>query len=258
MNELITESLVLPSAATKLYGENFDGQIMLRAMTTSEERMRLSGQSFYYIMSKILNECIVDNKNNDGTYKIDCTSFTTFDFFAACVKLRMLSYGNKYKTTAVCPVCGHQFIYTADLSQLVYNLVPDDFYEPYEIGPLPKSGDTLGCRFLRVKDYIDIEKQKEKIMMINPNYVGDPTYQLEMQKRIMTVNGNHLDYIEIENYVNNMIAMDSVVYHDKIDKDVYGVVRLNTCECQNPTGCDGTAVWVLKADREFFRPVIDD
>lgn len=258
MANLVTENLVLPSASTHLYGHNFDGCITLRAMTTNEERMRLSGQSFYSIMSQIINDCIVDNKNPDGTYKIDSKAFTDFDFFATCVKLRMISYGVKYKTTAICPKCGHQFVYTADLSKLVYNLVPEDFSEPYEIGPLPSSGDTLGCRFLRVKDHIDIEKKKELILTKNPNYIGDPVYQLEMQKRIITVNGNDIDYINVEDYVNNMIAMDNAVYHDKIDKDVYGVVRLNVCDCQNPKDCDGKAIWVLKADREFFRPCLDD
>ena len=258
MSNLITENMIIPSASTKLYGNNFDGHITLRAMTTLEERMRLSGQSFYTIMSKIVNECIVDNKNPDGTYKIDSTAFTDFDFFAVCVKLRMISYGNKYKTNAVCTKCGHQFVYKADLSQLVYNLVPEDFVEPYEVGPLPSSGDTLGCRFLRVKDYIDIEKKKETILAKNPDFIGDPVFELEMQKRIVTVNGNALDYIQIEDYVNNMVAMDSSVYHDKVDRFTFGVVRLNTCDCENPIGCDGKAIWVLKADREFFRPCIDD
>jgi hypothetical protein len=256
--ELITETLVLPSAATRLYGENFDGQLTLRAMTTMEERMRLSGQSFYKIMSKIINECIVDNKNPDGTYKIDSASFTDFDFFATCVKLRMISYGVKYKTIAICPTCGHKFEYVADLSKLAYNLVPEDFHEPYDVGPLPSSGDTLGCRFLRAKDHIDIEKTVEYIKSKYPDYIGDPAYELEMQKRIVTVNGTEIDYINVEDYVRNMISMDTVVYHDKIDKEVYGVVRLNVCDCENPQGCGGHAVWILKADREFFRPCLDN
>ena len=62
MKNLLTETMVIPSAAVKLYGDGFDGHITLRAMTTQEERIRLSGQSFYDTMSRIVNECIVDNK----------------------------------------------------------------------------------------------------------------------------------------------------------------------------------------------------
>lgn len=257
MANLITESLVLPSATVHLYGDAFDGQITLRAMTTNEERMRLSAQSFYSTMSSIINECIVDNKNPDGTYKLDSSNLTEFDFFAVMVKLRIISYGTKYRTVAVCPKCNQQFEYKADLSELMYNLVPDDFVEPYEIGPLPSSGDTIGCRFVRVKDRIDIEKKKNLILSKDPKYVGDPSYNLEMERRIVTVNGKELDFVTAEDYVKNMIAMDSYVYHDKVDQFSFGVVRLNTCDCNNPD-CDGKALWVLKADREFFRPCFDD
>lgn len=257
--ELITESLVLPSASTHLYGSEFDGHITLRAMTTNEERMRLSGQSFYQTMSKIINECIVDNKREDGTYKLDSQAFTDFDFFAICVKLRIMSYGPKYKTTAVCPKCGKSFTKAVNLAELAYNLVPEDFSEPYPVGPLPSSGDTLGCRFLRVKDRIDIEKQKDIIMAQNPEYDGDPTFNLEMERRIMEVNGQPMDYMLAKDYVDSMIAMDSVVYHDEIDKDKnFGVILFNLLDECPDKDCDGKPFWILKANREFFRPCLDD
>lgn len=254
MKNLLTETMVIPSAAVKLYGEGFDGHLTLRAMTTEEERIRLSGQSFYETMSHIVNECIVDNKRPDGTYKLDSRLLTDFDFFAVLVKLRIMSYGPKYKTIATCRQCGSQFVATVDLSELDYNLVPDDFVEPYTIGPLPYSGDTLGCRFLRVKDRIDIEKQKELLLAKNPDYIGDPTYMLEMYRRICQVNGKDIDILEAEEYVKSMIAMDSQMYHDNIEK-TYGVIRMGFTECTNPKGCDGHPWWVLQADREFFRSV---
>ena len=256
MNNLITETMLLPSSASKIYGENFDGHITLRAMTTREERMRLSAQSFYPTMAAIINECIVDNKRDDGSYKINSEDLTDFDFFAICVKLRIISYGNKYKTKAVCPTCGHQFDFVADLSEILYNFVPEDFTEPYMIGPLPKSGDTLGCRLLRVRDRIAIDKEVQSILTKNPKYQGDPSYTLEMQKRIVSVNGQELDFITAPEYVDNMIAMDNYVYHEQVKRD-FGVIRFNTTECQNPLGCGQAAVWVLKPDAEFFRPCLD-
>ena len=116
--------MVLPSAAVKLYGPQFDGVLTLRAMTTKEERIRLSGQSFYETMSQIVNECIPDNKKPDGSYKIDSRDLTDFDFFAVLVKLRIMSYGALYKTITNCHECGSQFITTVDLSDLDCKLVP--------------------------------------------------------------------------------------------------------------------------------------
>jgi hypothetical protein len=255
---LITETLVLPSAATHLYGDQFDGHLTLRAMTTDEERMRLSGQSFYQTMSAIVNECIVDNKNPDGTYKLDCVAFTDFDFFAVCVKLRIMSYGPKYRTIATCPKCGRKFQTSVNLADLAYNLVPEDFTEPYTVGPLPLSGDTLGCRFLRIKDRIDIEKQRDIILANNPKYQGDPTFNLEMERRIMEVNGKPLDYITAGDYIRDMVAGDSVVYHEEVDKSKdFGVILFNLLDHCEDEDCDGQPFWILRADREFFRPCLD-
>lgn len=248
---LITEEFLLPSS-DRLYGSNFDGNVTLRAMTTLEERMRVGAQSFYPIMVSIVNECIVDNKNPDGTYKLDSSAFTLFDFDAICVKLRIMSYGPEYKTYARCPICGEIFKYTADLRECEFSFLPDDFSEPYDIGPLPHSGDTLGCRFLRVKDRIDIDKKAQEILSKNPKYLGRPEYTLEMERRIMTVNGDSIDPIIVSKYVENMISMDSDYYHQFIDKDYYGVIRVGTTPCQNE-GCSGHAIYTVKSDSEFFR-----
>lgn len=252
---LITSDFLVPSM-DRLYGTNFNGHLQLRAMTTDEERIRLSGQNFWETMRIIINECIVNNKNPDGTYKIDSEAFTDWDFFAVCVKLRILSYGPEYKTIASCPICGDQSKHIVDLSESMFNFLPEDFQEPYEIGPLPSSGDTLGCRFIRIKDKLDIERKKVEILAKNKNYLGDPTYNLEMERRIVKVNGVDLDPIQAEKYVKSMIARDSDYYHQLIDKQSYGVVRLGSTNCKNPN-CNAEALYVIRADREFFRSGVD-
>lgn len=249
---LITETFTLPSKG--ILNKNIPGgNITLRMMTTKEERMRLSSEAFYEIMSLIINDCIVDNIGSNGTYKIDSKDFTDFDFFATMVKLRSISYGPQYKTAAKCPICGKTFNFEADLSTLTCIDVPDDFIEPFEIGPLPHSGDTLGCRFLRVRDRIAMEKEKNNILQRFPNYVGDPLYMLEMYAHIMSVNGTLLNSLEIQKYVDNMSAKDSNYYHRCIDKYIYGINRISTTTCT----CGSTALWAVRADNEFFRPTLD-
>lgn len=248
---LITEDFLLPSAG-RLYGNGFDGHLTLRAMTTMEERMRLGAQSFYGAMVNIVNECIVDNKNMDGTYKLDSSLFTTFDFDAICVKLKIITYGPEYKTIAHCPICGHSFKYVADLRECSFSFLPDDFSEPYDIGPLPRTGDTLGCRFLRVKDRIDMDKKSQEIRAKDPKFVGDPSYTMEMERRIMTINGDDADPIQVARYVQYMTGMDSDYYHRMIDTNYYGVIRVGTTPCENE-GCEANAIYTIKADSEFFR-----
>jgi len=256
---LITEQFLLPSGG-KLYrenGTNFDGNITLRAMTTMEERMRLGSEDFYGPMVDIINECIVDNKKPDGTYKLDSRYLTIFDFDAICVKLKIITYGPEYKTYARCTKCGKAFKHVVDLRESEFSFLPDDFAEPYEIGPLPHSGDTLGCRFLRVQDRIEIDKQVAEIRAKNPDFKGDPSYTMEMERRIMSINGEDVDSIMVKKYVENMIGMDSDYYHRKIDTRYYGVMRLGFTDCEDSGktvgGCDGKAMYVIRSDGEFFR-----
>lgn len=254
---LITEQFTLPSNG-KLYKGTVNPNITLRAMTTLEERMRLGSQSYYESMTAIVNECIVDNKNPDGTYKIDSRYLTIFDFDAICIKLRILTYGPMYKATAKCLKCGKSFVHTLDLRESEFTFVPDDFEEPYSIGPLPVSGDTLGCRFLRVQDRIDIEKKTQNFLAQNPEFIGDASYTFEMQHRIMCVNGEDIDSIMCKRYVESMIGRDSSYYHQKIDDgNSFGVQRIKTIDCEdvnNPAHpCDGIAICAIRADNEFFR-----
>ena len=256
---LITEKFLLPSNG-KLYRENgssFDGNITLRAMTTVEERMRLSSDDFYEGMIPVVNECIVDNKKPDGSYIIDSKYLTVADFDAVCIKLRNITYGPMYKTFARCVTCGRTFQYTADLRELEFNFLPDDFAEPYDIGPLPMSGDTLGCRFLRVSDRLEVDKEAMEIRAKNPNFIGKPEYTLEMIKRIVTINGEKVDTIMAKLYVENMIGGDSDYFHRKIDNIKFGVTKGGIVDCKykdddiNP--CKGKAIFGVSASSEFFR-----
>lgn len=253
-NNLITENFTLPSKG-KLY-PNCDGTITLRMMTTKEERMRLSTEAFYDIMSLIINECIVDNKNPDGSYKLDSKNFTEFDFFAVMVKLRSISYGPQYKTVARCTQCGKSFNYEANLSNLICNPLPDDFVEPFTIGPLPFSNDTIACKFLRVRDRINMEKEKKRMLSQFPNYIGDPLYMLEMEKQIVSINDKELNNFEKQQYVDNMSAMDSNYFHRVLEKHLYGILRLGTTTCTD-VSCGGVSLYSIRADSEFFRPTLD-
>lgn len=254
---LITEDFLLPSGG-KLYGEGFDGHLTLRAMTTIEERMRTGSENYYATMSEIVNRCIVDNVNPDGSWRLDSKRFTIFDFDAICVKLRIISYGPMYKTRAICTMCEHEFDYKADLRDCEFNFLPDDFVEPYPVGPLPSSGDTLGCRFLRVQDKIDIEKKAQEILAKDPKYIGKPEFELTMLHRIVTINGEEVDSIMGTKYIENMISMDVDYYQENVDTAYYGVNRVGFTDCINvPVGstdkCGGKAIYFIRSDSEFFR-----
>ena len=249
---LISETCSLPSKGL-LYNGVIGDTLEFRAMTTVEERMRLSGQNFWSTMSSIMNRCLVNNNSN-----FDVKNLVDFDFFAALVKLRTITYGNIYKTTGTCLSCEDGKEVDVDLDNVVVTTLPDDFKEPIELGPLPRSGDILGLRFLRVFDHIDIaNKVNDYNSKHKKNDLGSPEYTLEMEKMIVTVNGNELDSMAKHIYVENMNGMDSSYFHKKIEKLFYGVHRIGTCKCPSED-CDGLVIYQIAPDESFFRATFDD
>ena len=247
---LISEVCKLPSKGL-LYGNALGDSIELRAMTTIEERMRLSGENFWSTMSNIMNRCLV---NSD----FDCKNLADFDFFAALVKLRIITYGNIYKTRATCLSCGKSQDIDANLDLLTTKELPDDFVEPVEIGPLPKSGDVLGIRFLRVFDHIDILNQINEYNKSNKkNDTGNPAYTLEMEKMLVTVNRVELDSFAKKTYIEKMVGMDSSYFHHKAEDLFYGINRIGINKCEDED-CGGMVPYQIAPDEQFFRTSFDD
>jgi hypothetical protein len=100
-------------------------------------------------------------------------------------------------------------------------------------------------------------------MSQHPEFIGDASYTFEMQHRIMQVNGEDIDSIMVQRYVDNMIGGDSSYYHQKInDGNSFGVQRVKTIDCEdanNPIApCNGISVCAIRGNDEFFRtPDID-
>lgn len=242
---LITETCFLPSKGL-LYGSALGNTIEFRAMTTLEERMRLSGENFWSTMAAILNRCKV---NTD----FDMKNLVDFDFFSALVKLRIISYGSNYKTRAKCFICGKEQDIDVNLDECKVTELPDDFVEPFVIGPLPISGDVLECRFLRVFDYIDINEKVTDWKRKHPkDTLNNPEYTLLMEHAIVTVNGVNLNEIQKKKYVESMVGADSTYYHDEYSKLFYGLHRIGSSTCQE-TDCGSVVVYEIAPSDSFFR-----
>ena len=242
---LITETCHLPSRGL-LYGSALGDTIEFRAMTTIEERMRLSGENFWSTMAAILNRCKV---NTD----FDIKNMVDFDFFAALVKLRIISYGNNYKTRSKCFVCGKEQEVNVNLDECKVTELPDDFVEPFVIGPLPISGDVLECRFLRVFDYIDINEKVSDWQRKHPNdKYNNPEYTLLMEHAIVTVNGVNLNEFQKKKYVENMVGADSTYYHEEYQQLFYGLHRIGTSTCEE-TDCGSAIIYEIAPSDSFFR-----
>lgn len=245
----ITEVYTLPSKGL-LYGDSFGSEVTIRSMTTFEEKMRLGNQGFFKTMCSILDSVVISPESYETQY------MTLFDFYFLMYKMRTVSYGPTYKVNVTCPVCGHQEIVKVNLDDLEVKYLDDSVVEPIKVGPLPRSGDTLGCRFLRVIDTINNEKKAKEILNKSPNYVGDPQYILNRVSQIVSINGEEKTPAEIQMYVEEMQAMDSAYYTQAYEKATEDVGLLTMCDgvCSS---CGEELRFSLPFNSEFFRPTFD-
>lgn len=245
----VTETYTLPSKGL-LYGKDFGSEVTIRSMTTFEEKMRLGNQGFFKTMCSILDSVVVSPEN------YDTQAMTLFDFYFLMYKMRTVSYGNIYKVQVTCPNCGHTEICKVDLDTLEINYLSDEFQEPFEIGPLPRSGDTVECRFLRISDSINNEKKAKDILSKSPDYIGDPQYILNKASQIVSINGQEKSSVEIQMYVERMQAMDSAYLSQVYDKITSGVGMSTLCS-DTCTSCGEELKFTLPFNSEFFRPTYD-
>jgi len=217
-----------------------------RPMTTMEEKLRLSSSTFD-TTAKLIQRCLTSNEN------VDVTKLKLVDLQFLMYKLRIETYGKDYKITTKCPHCGRTVDLTFDLDELDVRVLPDTFKEPFEIGALPVSGDTLQCKLYTTEDYMKIIEDGQAKLEKFPDYEGDPSWILEQSRRVCTVNGQLLPTFKLEKYVETMHARDFQYFEQKYDELVgsYGIDKRVEAECPE---CKRKIKFVLPMTEEFFRP----
>lgn len=246
---VITETYTLPSKG-KLYGPEFPSEIVIRSMTTFEEKMRLGNQGFWRIMCDLLNAVCSFPEG------FSAENLTLFDFYFLMYKMRTVSYGPEYKVKISCPKCGKSMTSKVNLDNLKTLEIPDDFIEPFKIGPLPRSKDTLLCKVVRVKDIINNERKAKDILKKYPEYKGDPLYILNKISEIVSVNDEEMSPYDIEKYVEEMAAMDSAYFEQAYSHKMNNIGLTTSCEdvCES---CGEELVFELPFNSEFFRPTFE-
>lgn len=231
----------------KNLGMNIERDFVLRPMTTMEEKLRLSSPGFGTI-AQIIKACLKSNVD------LDINQLKVFDVQYLMYKLRTVTYGEDYRFSLVCPHCGGTLDVTVDLDKLNVNVVPDDFKEPFEIGPLPISKDTIQCRLFSVKDYLDILTESKAKLEKFPEMKDDPSFLIDLCKRVVTVNNKVLAPFQLEDYLKKMHARDYQYFDSKYTQlaNSFGLdVNSMETEC---THCNKKLKYSLPVTYEFFRP----
>lgn len=244
------ESYELPSGCLLEGYEEIPEDIVLRAMTTKEEKMLLgsTGDSVY---DKILGNCIDDPKN------LPIGKLILADKHFLMMKLRILSYGSLYHAKIQCDNrnCRETHEYEIDLDDLLVYKLDENFVEPYEF-ELPANGDTIGIRLLRDRDSKKIAKRAKQINRKSKNRIdGDISYILRMAKRLVTINGEEVEGNKGRSYIESLIGRDSAYIKNKVESIEVGYDLTIYEDCPY---CGYEVEFTLPMTSEFFRPRFDD
>lgn len=242
----ISETYRLPSNG-KLYSGKYGTDIKLRAMTTLDEKARLSANGLKSLVA-LLNNCVTEPDD------FDANELKMFDIEYLLYKLRTVTYGSKYNISTYCVNCGKYVDMVVDLDDIQVTELPDDFEEFFTIGELPVSKDKLTCKILSVNDLLEIERESERISNKFKDYVGSPSYILSYCAIITKINGDEYPDFKKQQYIENLHAMDLRyldIMYDRI-VDGYGL-NTNNIEHECPI-CGKQLTFSMPITEEFFRP----
>ena len=242
INSALTETFDIPGYS--IYQGTVPKSVTLRAMTAKEERMRIAGTSFN-VIPMLIQKCIVDSD-------FDVSQLKMFDIQRLMYALRIVTYGPDYPVKLKCPKCGRTIETTLNLDQIPLNYAPEDFKEPFEIGPLPITGDVLTCKIPSLQDMLDIIDERNRMMKRSPE-MEDPSFVLEYTKKIRAVNGAVLAPSEMFEYVNNLYMKDIRFFdcrYAEFDKN-FGMEKFLELECPH---CNNSFKFEVPVSEEFFRP----
>ena len=108
----IAEEFTLPSGG-KVYSTPVNPVVKLRSMTTEEEMKRLApSDRAYKPICEIIDDCLVENPG------ISSYDMCLADYQFLLHRLRVVTYGNSYPMSSVCPYCGNENENVINLSDL--------------------------------------------------------------------------------------------------------------------------------------------
>lgn len=245
----IAENYTLPSKG-KIYDIEVDPHIKIRSMTTQEEMKRLAPSDLpYKNMCEIIDDCLVEGPD------ISAYDMCIGDYQFLLHKLRVVTYGNKYSISNVCPFCNHLNTRTVNLDELQLLTFEEDLKKYLEFDlPVTKKHIKLNVQTPRMLDNVT-ELVKEFRRKSN-NAADDPSLIYTICQLIDTVDNKRQNPIKLEQWVRELPMKDTntiLSYAEKINTSI-GVKNDLAVQCELCTLEYNT---VFKMTNEFFRPALD-
>ena len=246
-NYTIGEGFELPSKG-KIYDVAVDPHVELRSMTARDEMKRLSPSSTQFKkLADIIEGCMIEKP------KIHVYDMALGDYEFLLHKLRIVTYGPKYKMTLTCPHCYETFEGETDLEQLQIVDFDEEKFNSLRTFTLPISGDTIKIKFQTPRMLDDIDLQTKDAKRKYKSADAELELLFLLKNVIDEVNGNKLAPEKVENYINNLPAKDMVKIVNNLD-ELNACVGLNSTLYLDCPNCGGEVRTSFRFGAEFFRP----
>ena len=249
MDYTLTGTFTLPSLG-KIYNFDVNPNIKLRSMTVAEEMKRLnSSDRPYKNLADIIDDCLVD-KPGISSYDM-CLG----DFQYLLHKLRVVTYGTKYRLSSKCPYCGFDNVGEIDLNEMSVSSYTDEVEKYFDI-ELPVSKNRVRLRMQTPRMLDDINVRVKEITSKRKSSSKDSAFLLNIESVIDTVDGSKLDVFKKSDFVKQLPMADINYILASVNKinELIGLdMTLNaTCDF---CGLDYDSPFRITP--EFFRPSID-
>ena len=249
MDYTLTGNYTLPSLG-KVYDVDVNPDVKIRSMTVAEEMKRLnSSDRPYKNLADIIDDCLID-KPGISSYDM-CLG----DFQYLLHKLRVVTYGTKYKLSSRCPHCGFDNVGEIDLNDMSVSSYTDEVEKYFDI-ELPVSKNKVRLRMQTPRMLDDINIRVKEITSKRKSSSKDSAFLLNIESVIDKVDGSKLDVFKKSDFVKQLPMADINYILASVNKinELIGLdMTLNaTCDF---CGLDYDSPFRITP--EFFRPSID-
>lgn len=249
MDYTLTGNYTLPSLG-KVYNVDVNPNVKIRSMTVAEEMKRLnSSDRPYKNIADIIDDCLIDKPG------ISAYDMCLGDFQYLLHKLRVVTYGSKYKLSSKCPNCGFNNVGEIDLNEMSVSSYTDEIRKYFDIElPISKNRVSLRMQTPRIVD--DISIRTKEITSKRKSQSKDSAFLLTIESIVDIVNGEKLDMFKKSDFIKSL-PMADINYilsaMDKLNREIgLDTDLLNTCDF-----CGTEYESPFRVTPEFFRPTID-
>lgn len=246
-NYTISEYVELPSLGKVYDSIEVNPKVQIRSMTTVEEMRRLSHtDKAYKSLCDIIDDCLI---NDPG---ISAYDMALGDYQYLLFKLRTVTYGDEYKGSCTCPICGALNESSFSIDDLPVKTYTEEI-EKYREFDLPVTKSRIKIR-MRTPRTLDILNDKMKEFKAKKQS-ADSTILYQLQSVIEEIDGAAPNPVYYQDWLKKLPMRDTntiLQYSDKLDS----MLGIDTSIIYTCDMCGLPFTSILKTDLEFFRPAV--